>query len=51
MSSQELTSSTDPGLSYWEGAITIDGTKRGAGINGVGYLEMTGYAKRLELGH
>lgn len=51
LSSQELTSSSDPGLSYWEGAITVDGTRRDAAINGVGYLEMTGYAKPLPLGN
>ncbi len=48
--SQEMTSASDSGPSYWEGAITIAGTKRGAPISGVGYLEMTGYAKPLQLG-
>ena len=48
--SQEMTSSSEAGLSYWEGAIDITGTGRGSPLHGVGYLEMTGYAKRLQLG-
>jgi predicted secreted hydrolase len=48
--SQELTSDNSAGLSYWEGAITITGTKTSAPIGGVGYLEMTGYASRLTIG-
>src|SRR5579871_3168425 len=43
--SQEMTSSREPGLSYWEGAIDISGARSGAAIRGVGYLEMTGYAR------
>jgi predicted secreted hydrolase len=50
LASQELTSSNNAGRSYWEGAITIHGTKNGAPIGGVGYLEMTGYAGRLMMG-
>ena len=34
---QELKSKTGP--SYWEGAVTYEGTHKG-----LGYLEMTGYA-------
>jgi predicted secreted hydrolase len=47
--SQEMTSSTGAGLSYWEGAITITGTRSPKPISGVGYLEMTGYDKALRL--
>ena len=43
--SQELTVAGYTSLAYWEGAITISGTRKGAAISGVGYLEMTGYAK------
>jgi predicted secreted hydrolase len=50
LASQELTSGNNAGLSYWEGAITINGTKSGAPIAGVGYLEMTGYAAVLTMG-
>lgn len=47
--SQEMTSSGNAGPSYWEGAITISGTRDAKPIRGVGYLEMTGYGKGLEL--
>lgn len=40
---QEMTSHLGP--SYWEGAIEIAGTRAGAPVHGVGYLEMTGYAQ------
>ena len=49
--SQELTSKTGAGPAYWEGAIGISGTRSGAAVSGVGYLEMTGYAKALDLSH
>jgi predicted secreted hydrolase len=41
---QELVTQQDGGTSYWEGAVTYTGTNRG-----VGYLEMTGYAKPVRL--
>ncbi|MDR3746856.1 MAG: lipocalin family protein [Acidobacteriota bacterium] len=44
MTSQELVSQVAKRLSYWEGAITIAGTRNGAAAKGVGYLEMTGYS-------
>lgn len=50
LASQELATANNAGLSYWEGAITISGTRAGAAISGVGYLEMTGYAAALKMG-
>ncbi len=50
LASQELTSGANAGLSYWEGAIDIAGTRGGTAITGVGYLEMTGYAEPMTLG-
>jgi predicted secreted hydrolase len=50
LASQELASDNTAGLSYWEGAIEISGTRGGVGISGVGYLEMTGYATPLHIG-
>ena len=35
---------------YWEGAVRFSGERRGRPVTGVGYLEMTGYAGRLDLG-
>ncbi len=50
LESQELTSDSDISPSYWEGAIVVAGTRAGKPIAGRGYLEMTGYAKPLQLG-
>jgi predicted secreted hydrolase len=33
---------------YWEGAVRIHGTSRGAPVSGNGYLELTGYAESIE---
>ena len=35
---------------YWEGAVRFTGTRRGRAVTGVGYLEMTGYAGKLDIG-
>ena len=35
---------------YWEGAMRFTGERQGRAVAGVGYLEMTGYAGRLDLG-
>ena len=42
---QELTGARS-GVSYWEGAIDVEGTRAGQPVTGRGYLEMTGYAGR-----
>ena len=42
---QELTGARS-GVSYWEGAIEVEGTRAGQPVVGRGYLEMTGYAGR-----
>jgi predicted secreted hydrolase len=34
------------GVSYWEGAVDLEGTRHGTPIKGRGYVEMTGYAGR-----
>ena len=33
---------------YWEGAVDVDGTTKGASTSGSGYVEMTGYASSIE---
>jgi predicted secreted hydrolase len=43
LNSQELTGGSKFVPSYWEGAIDLSGRKSGSAIQGVGYLEMTGY--------
>jgi len=42
---QELTGPRS-GVSYWEGAIDVQGTRAGKALAGRGYLEMTGYSGR-----
>ena len=37
----------DP-LIYWEGAFDLEGMRGGKPIHGRGYLELTGYAARLQ---
>ena len=41
---QELQTGRSTGVTYWEGAIDVRGTRDGAPVAGSGYLEMTGYA-------
>ncbi|MBV9885684.1 MAG: carotenoid 1,2-hydratase [Acidobacteria bacterium] len=36
--------------SYWEGAVTYEGKWADSTVNGVGYLEMTGYDRPFEMG-
>ncbi|MBV9297245.1 MAG: hypothetical protein JO145_16870 [Acidobacteriaceae bacterium] len=50
LKNQELFSKDGISPSYWEGAVTYDGSSHGRAVRGVGYLEMTGYAKALQLG-
>ena len=35
---------------YWEGAVRFTGERRGRAVEGVGYLEMTGYDRKLDIG-
>lgn len=46
---QELWSKDSTAPSYWEGAVTYKGTLRGQAMEGVGYLEMTGYSGAVKL--
>jgi len=48
--SQELTESSTLAPNYWEGSIEINGKKGETPVTGVGYLEMTGYDRAVEMG-
>lgn len=50
LASQELPGKTGSLPSYWEGAISLTGQSGSASIRGVGYLELTGYDRPVELG-
>jgi predicted secreted hydrolase len=41
---QELRTERSTGVTYWEGAVEVRGTRAGRTVRGRGYLEMTGYA-------
>lgn len=41
---QELVTARSAGVTYWEGAVLVEGTRGGRPVRGRGYLEMTGYA-------
>lgn len=46
---QELDTSRSTGVTYWEGEVTVDGTRDGRAIRGLGYVELTGYAPVREV--
>jgi predicted secreted hydrolase len=49
LASQELAGTTRLSPSYWEGAISLAGHRGTQPLQGVGYLEMTGYDRPFEL--
>jgi predicted secreted hydrolase len=51
LNSQEFSGQNDLIPTYWEGAISVSGHQRGLPLRGVGYLEMTGYDRALQLTH
>ncbi len=42
---QELQTTATTGLAYWEGQVEVRGTRAGAPLTGLGYVELTGYAR------
>jgi predicted secreted hydrolase len=49
LATQELAGKTKIAPSYWEGAITLEGHRGKSLLGGVGYLEMTGYDRPINL--
>src|SRR5258707_15282443 len=49
LASQELTGKTKLAPNYWEGAIVLTGQRNAQPLGGVGYLEMTGYDRAVQL--
>jgi predicted secreted hydrolase len=41
---QELITTASTGETYWEGEVTVTGTREGKTVSGLGYVELTGYA-------
>jgi predicted secreted hydrolase len=46
LAGQELVTSRSTQVTYWEGAIEVNGVAQGKTIKGQGYMELTGYAER-----
>jgi predicted secreted hydrolase len=44
LAAQELVTRESTGVTYWEGACRVRGTRDGVAITGRGYVELTGYA-------
>ena len=51
LADQELRTTKSTRVTYWEGAVDVQGQYREAPITGRGYVELTGYAKPLTLNH
>ena len=49
LESQELTGKSKLAPNYWEGAIVLSGRRSAQVISGMGYLEMTGYDRAVQL--
>jgi len=47
---QELNTTASTQIPYWEGSVHFRGKRGAASLQGQGYLEMTGYANRFNLG-
>ncbi len=48
LADQELRTTRSTQVTYWEGAVTVEGTEQGQAIKGQGYVELTGYAERIK---
>jgi predicted secreted hydrolase len=48
LAGQELVTSRSTQVTYWEGAIEVNGVAQGKTIKGQGYMELTGYAERFD---
>jgi len=47
---QELVTKESTRVTYWEGSVKVEGTYQGNPIKGMGYVELTGYAKPFSKG-
>jgi predicted secreted hydrolase len=48
LADQEMHTLKSTGLTYWEGSISLKGTKNGRPLMGQGYAELTGYARPFD---
>ena len=45
---QEMQTLQSTGVIYWEGSVSLTGTKQGQSLTGQGYIELTGYARPFD---
>jgi predicted secreted hydrolase len=45
---QEMRTAGSTGVTYWEGSVSLDGTKNNLPVSGDGYVELTGYAAAFD---
>lgn len=46
---QELDTKRSTKVTYWEGSVSVRGTVKGRPVQGLGYVELTGYAGKLKV--
>jgi predicted secreted hydrolase len=49
LADQEMRTPGSTGVTYWEGSVSVTGSKDGVRLSGKGYVELTGYAEEFEL--
>jgi predicted secreted hydrolase len=47
LADQEIRAQEAGGVTYWEGQVKVQGHKNRQAVNGLGYVELTGYAGKL----
>jgi predicted secreted hydrolase len=47
---QELITEQSTRVTYWEGSVKVEGKSQDNSIKGMGYVELTGYAKPFSKG-
>ncbi len=48
LADQEMQTAASTGVTYWEGSVSLTGTAKGVKVDGVGYVELTGYAQAFD---
>ncbi len=48
LADQEMQTSGSTGVIYWEGSVSVKGTRAGQPVAGQGYVELTGYARPFD---
>lgn len=49
LAAQELVTENSTRVTYWEGSVSARGTMQGQDVDGMGYVELTGYVQRVNL--